>query len=87
MLHALKTVQPHFKYIQDGIKNFEVRKDDRPFGENDEIVLQEWDEEKKQYTGEEWKGVITMIMRDEKYCKKGYCIFGIQSIEICKNNQ
>lgn len=87
MIHALKTVQPYFKYVQDGIKNFEVRKDDRPFGEGDEIVLQEWDENKKQYTGEEWKGIITIIMRDEKYCKKGFCILGIQPIEPPKNNQ
>jgi hypothetical protein len=81
MLHALKTVQPYFKYIQDGIKNFEVRKGDRPFGEGDEILLQEWDDEKKQYTGQEWKGVITMIMRDEKYCKKGFVIMSIKPKE------
>lgn len=81
MLHALKTIQPYFKYIQDGVKTFEVRKDDRPFGEGDEIVLQEWDEINRKYTGEEWKGIITMILRDQEWCKKGYCIFSIRAKE------
>lgn len=87
MLHALKTVQPYFEYVQKGIKNFEVRKDDRPFGEGDQIILQEWDEENKAYTGQEWRGEIKMIMRDERYVKKGYCVFGIQPIEPPKTNE
>lgn len=86
MLHALKTVQPYFEYVQKGIKQFEVRKDDRPFGEGDEIVLQEWDETNKRYIGEEWKGIITMVMRDADYCKKGFCILGITQDKIDQQN-
>lgn len=81
MLHALKTVQPYFNDVKDGIKRFEVRKDDRPFGEGDDIVLQEWDEETNKYTGEEWHGEITMVLRDANYCKKGFCILGIRSTD------
>lgn len=81
MLHALKCIQPYFKYVQDGEKKFEVRKDDRPFKEHDQIVLQEWDEENKKYTGAEWHGEITMILRDADYCKKGFCIMSIKPKE------
>jgi hypothetical protein len=81
MTHALKTTQPYFKYVQDGIKNFEVRKDDRLYGEGDDIILQEWNAENKSYTGEEWHGKITMILRDETFCKKGYCIMSIKPKE------
>lgn len=90
MLHALKTIQPWFRLVQEGVKLFEVRKDDRPFDIGDDIVLQEWDEQAKTYTGEEWHGKITYIMRDADYCKKGYCILGIkkkEESEPIKSNQ
>ncbi len=87
MLHALKTVQPFFDDIIHQKKKFEVRKDDRPFEQGDDIVLQEWDSEGKRYTGYEWRGKISYIMRDAEFCKKGYCIFGIEPIEPPKTKE
>lgn len=80
MLHALKTIQPYFKELQVGDKTFEVRKDDRPFKKGDDLVLQEWDDENKQYTGQELFFTITYTLRNiSKYgLKDGYVILGIK---------
>lgn len=82
MTHALKTYPEYFKDIQDGKKTFEVRKDDRKFMEGDKILLQEFNPEEPEYTGKEWEGTITYIMRDAEFVKKGFCIFGIKEKEM-----
>ena len=81
MLHALKTEIGYFQEVVDGIKTFEVRKNDRPFQVSDDLVLQEWNAEDKKYTGREWKGKIIHILANERFCKKGYCILGIKEKE------
>lgn len=86
MLHALKTWPKYFEEIISGRKTFEVRKFDRPFEENDDIVLQEYDPNEKMYTGKECHGKIMYIMADPEFCKKGFCILGIRmGIELPKN--
>lgn len=88
MLHALKTEPKYFKQIVEGNKTFEVRKMDRPFLDGDELILQEFNPELKVYTGQEWRGEITYILADERFCKKNHCIMGIKkSVEPPKNNQ
>lgn len=81
MTHALKTHKEYFKYLENGSKTFELRKDDRPFIESDTLLAQEYDEEKKEYTGKELSFVITMILRDvPKFgLKSGYCILSLQA--------
>jgi ASC-1-like (ASCH) protein len=81
MLHALKTQSSYFKALQTGEKNFEIRKDDRPFKVGDDIVLQEFEEE--MYTGKEKKFAISYILRDvPKWgLKPGYCILGLKEKE------
>ena len=78
MLHALKTTPNYFKDIVSGEKTFEVRAADRPFTKGDAIVLQEYLQETKTYTGEEWEGTITYILSDPAYVKKGFCVLGIK---------
>ena len=79
MLHALKTIQPYFNDVKSGDKNFELRESDRPFKKGDEIVLQEWDNEKQEYTGEELRFYIGYVLKDApKYgLKNGFCILGL----------
>jgi hypothetical protein len=78
MLHALKTEVDFFQQIALGDKTCEVRKADRPFEVGDEIVLQEWNPEGKYYSGNEWRGNITHILKDERFCKKGFCVLSIK---------
>jgi len=81
MTHALKTWPEYFEAISSGFKTFEVRKDDRKFNSGDVVLLQEYDNKTEEYTGAEWTGEITYIMRDPAFVKKGFVIFGIKEIE------
>ncbi len=80
MLHALKTIQPYFNQVKAGDKTFELRKFDRPYKQGDNIVLQEWDNEKNEYTGEELSFTISYVLCDvPKFgLKDGYCILGLK---------
>ncbi len=49
--HHLKTWPPYFQMILDGQKTFELRKNDRDFKEGDYLILQEYLQENKFYTG------------------------------------
>lgn len=84
MTHALKTWPEFFKSIESGDKPFEVRKADRPFKINDTLLLQEFNNEKQEYTGKEWEGTITYILEGGEFgVKKGYSVLGIKE----KSNQ
>jgi hypothetical protein len=79
MIHYLKTVQPFFDDAKSGKKKFEVRTNDRDYRINDEVVLQEYDAEKKQYTGEQLQiKKIIYILDDENYCKDGFVVLGLE---------
>lgn len=78
MTHALKTWPEYFQVIKDGSKTFEVRKADRNFKVGDRLLLQEFDAEENDYTGQEWEGSIVYVMNDPDFVKKGYVVFGIK---------
>lgn len=50
-LHYLKTEQPWFEDVWNGVKTFEVRKDDRGFKPGDVLCLQEYDRNSDTYSG------------------------------------
>lgn len=80
MTHALKTWKEFYSLLEKGDKTFELRKDDRPFEVGDILLAQEYDKEKKEYSGKENPFVITFILRDAEALglKKGYCVLGIK---------
>lgn len=73
--HDLKILPQYFELVNLGVKNFEIRKDDRDFKANDTFVLREWDGEK--YTGRCFIQSIRYVLRNcpEYGLKEGYCIF------------
>lgn len=78
MTHALKTWP---QYFQDRGKSFEVRKYDRPFKVGETLLLQEWDNETKQYTGDELKVQITYILHGGQFgIEEGYVVMGIKEV-------
>lgn len=83
MTHALKTWLRFFPDVAEGIKTFELRKDDRPYNVDDTVILQEYDELKNEYTGNEAAFSITYILRNAQFfgLKEGYCILGIKEKE------
>jgi len=74
--HKLKIKPEYFEAVDCGIKNFELRKDDRGFEVNDLIILKEYDN--GAYTGRSVSRLIDYILRDcpEYGLKEGYCILG-----------
>ena len=85
MIHALKTDPKFFEATAAGIKDFEVRKNDRPYQQGDYIALNEWDGE--QYTGKFILQKIVYILCDPEYCKEGYVTLGLKPCEMhCIND-
>lgn len=63
--HDLKTHPEYFQAIHDGIKQFEVRKDDRGFRVGDALHLREYLPHTGAYTGRELWAEVTYILDDE----------------------
>lgn len=80
MTHALKTWPQYFEQVESGEKTFELRKNDRDYKVGDVILLQEYNPESNQYTGNEWTGIITYTLADAvKFgLMDGYVILGIK---------
>lgn len=81
MEHQLKIIPKYFEDVVLNNKNFEIRKDDRDFKVNDILVLREYDETKKQYTGCEATCKVIYLLKHEDFpqgIKEGYCVMGIK---------
>ena len=79
MIHELKTWCEYFEEIFLGRKNFEVRKNDRNFQKGDILILKEWDNEKKAYTGREMaRGVSYVLTGGQFRIEDGYVFMAIQ---------
>lgn len=76
-IHDLKILPKYFDLVKRGIKNFEVRKNDRDFKVGDMLELLEWDEKEYKYTGRNERRKIIYILNDTDYCKEGYVILGL----------
>lgn len=72
-----KILPEYFDAVEDGRKNFEIRKDEDGFVVGDYVRLKEWDDNNG-YTGRSLERRITYILRDaEQYgLMPGYCILG-----------
>jgi len=73
--HKLKTLPEYFNAQLNGMKKFEIRKNDRGFQCFDTIILQEWDGEK--YTGRKMKKRITYVLgHDFEGIEQGFVVLG-----------
>lgn len=61
-IHTLKCHSREFLQIMDGDKTFELRKNDRPFSEQDYLMLLEFRPERERYTGKHVLVRVTHIM-------------------------
>ena len=77
MEHELKILPEYFEAVLDGVKTFELRRDDRNFQVGEGIELKEFDGEK--YTGREVPVEIVYKLDGGNFgLEKGYCILGIK---------
>lgn len=78
MKHELKTLPEFFEAIYDGLKRFEVRKNDRNFQTEDTLFLQEWSKETG-YTGREIYARVGFILHGPAYgIQQGYCVMSLE---------
>jgi ASC-1-like (ASCH) protein len=79
MIHKLKILPEYFEIQKSGLRQFEIRKNDRGFKVADEIVLREWDG--KNYTGRILNRSITCIFGDNfEGIERGFCVIGTMEL-------
>lgn len=76
MIHSLKLSKKYFDDLQNGVKTFEVRKNDRGYKIGDTLILNEIDENNK-YTGRVIKAKITYFFSLFGLAT-GYCVLGVK---------
>ena len=78
MTHELKIKTGYFEAVKSGLKNFEIRKNDRNFKVGDYVILKEWYHAR--FTGREVKRKITYIyFGSGTYgLSEEYCILGLE---------
>ena len=74
--HEVKIAPKYFEAVQNGTKNFELRKDDRGYLVGDILILKEY--VNGSYSGKELALKIRYILRNcpEYGLMEGYCIIG-----------
>ncbi len=88
MLHELKTWPEYFAAVYSGMKNFEVRKDDRGFIVGDELLLKEyfpdghsWDGSKEGFTGRILHRRVDYILKGNAFgIQEGYVVMGLTKL-------
>ncbi len=75
--HELKCWPEYFQAVLDGVKMFEIRKNDRDFKVGDWLHLQEWCPKTQAYTGRSTKREVVYSTGWEQ--KPGYIVMGLRS--------
>lgn len=77
-IHELKTWPIPFRAVRDGLKPWELRKDDRDYQVGDVLRLQEWHPSVEAYTGHELERVVTWKLAGGQFgLPVGYCILSL----------
>lgn len=79
-LIRLKTVQPYFDDL--GVKQFEVRKNDRDFAVGKWLQLAEYDAATDSYSGRYFLACISYILDSPDYCKEGYVVLQLTEMRL-----
>ena len=93
-LHELKTWPEYYQPLEDDIKRFEWRKDDRNFEVGDLLLLREWTSNNCSYTGRQQLVYVDYMMgkRNEFGIHDEYVLMSIRKIgfqellDILKSN-
>lgn len=67
MQHELKIWPIYFDRVEEGIKSFEVWKNDRDFQAGDELFLREWCPIIQQYTGRQTLKIVQYVLHGGQF--------------------
>lgn len=81
-VHYLKTWTQFFNDIKSGIKQFEIRKNDRNFEVGDTLILEEFDPVKERYTGAWMPKLIIYKLDDARFIKENFVVLGMKDIKF-----
>ena len=73
--HDLKILPEYYLAVDNRIKTFEIRRNDRDYKVGDTLRLREYRD--GQYTGRMLYRTISYIIDDPAYCKDGFVVLGI----------
>ncbi|MDU2955325.1 MAG: DUF3850 domain-containing protein [[Clostridium] innocuum] len=79
MIHKLKILPQYFEDKLKGIKNWEIRNNDRPLKVDDILQLEEWSKETG-YTGRMMQEYIKKIYTDVSGIEDGYIVMNTEYI-------
>lgn len=83
-IHYIKCTNPYFTEVKDGIKNFEVRVNDRNYSKGDIVYLMEYDFNNNRFYGRSIKVEITYVLHlSSKVFDSGskHCVFSFKTIQ------
>jgi len=79
----LKIQNPYFNAVVDGKKKCEVRREDvRTYNVGEVLVLRQWDEKRKRFTGKYARVKITHILRDLAYVLPNHVVLSFDLLEV-----
>lgn len=81
-VHYLKTWTPFFEDIRSGIKQFEVRKNDRDYEVGDTLILEDFNPITEKHSGAWIPKLVTYKLDDTLFVKEGYVILGMVDIKF-----
>ncbi len=78
-IHELKTWNEYFEEVFMGYKTFEIRRNDRDFKKGDTLILKEWDNFRKTFTGRKLSRTVTYVFEGGSFgLEEGFVVMGIQ---------
>ena len=82
MIHELKTNPECFEDVISGKKTFEVRENDRDFKTGDLLALNEYNPEKKAYTGRSALVYVDYACTSTRYVREGFAVMSIKPCSV-----
>ena len=77
-LQEVKILPRFFEDVRRGIKNFEVRYNDRNYQVGQRLLLREYDD--GAYTGRTLEREICYVLDDTTFCKEGFVVLGLKAV-------
>lgn len=81
MIHTLKTWLSMFRAVKRGDKTHEIRREDRPYGVGDTLLLHEWDPATREYTGATHEVIVTFVTPGGEWgLPEDLCVLSIRTV-------